>query len=156
MKQLSSTDTAFLNLETPTQFGHVSSIIILDPSTGSGGDVYSELKRTMEERLHLLEVYRRKLLPVPLGLDNPYWIDDADLDLEYHLREIAIPAPGTERQFAEQISRIVSRPLDRSRPLWEFYVVSGLEGGLVGILTKIHHSTIDGASGVELLHVLLD
>lgn len=161
MKQLSGLDASFLNMETPTTFGHVSSLIILDPTAGQalGGDahdVYGNVRRTLEERLHLVEVYRRKLATVPLGLDHPYWIDDPDLDLDYHVREIAIPAPGDDRQLGEQIARIVSRPLDRSRPLWEFYVLSGLAGGRVGLLTKIHHSTIDGVSGVELLHAILD
>jgi WS/DGAT/MGAT family acyltransferase len=148
-------DTSFLNIETSTQFGHVSSIIVLEPAA-AGHEVYNDLRRAFEERVHHLGVYQRKLMHVPFDLDNPYWVDDPDLDLEFHIREIAIPPPGTDRQFAEQVSRIVARPLDRSRPLWEWYVISGLEGGRVGILTKIHHSTIDGASGVELLHQLLD
>ena len=159
MKQLSGLDASFLNMETPTTFGHVSSLIILDPASGYGADahdVYGNVRRTLEERLHLVEVYRRKLAMVPLGLDHPYWVDDPDLDLDYHVREIAIPAPGDDQQLGEQIARIVSRPLDRTRPLWEFYVLSGLAGGRVGLLTKIHHSTIDGVSGVELLHAVLD
>ncbi len=156
MKQLTGLDTSFLNMETSTQFGHVNSITILDPSMMVGGDVYSIFKRTIEERLHLLDIYRRKLVQDPLGLDNPYWVDDPNLDLEFHIREIALPPPGNDRQLAEQVARLASRPLDRSRPLWEWYVISGLEGGLVGLFTKLHHATIDGASGVELLHVLLD
>jgi diacylglycerol O-acyltransferase / wax synthase len=155
VKQLSGLDSSFLNMETPTTMGHVSSLVILDASS-STGDIYTQLRQTFEERIHLLSVYRRKLATVPLGLDHPYWVDDPDLDLEFHIREIAIPAPGDDRQLGEQVARIIARPLDRSRPLWEFYVLSGLEGGRVGILTKIHHSTIDGASGVELLQVLLD
>jgi WS/DGAT/MGAT family acyltransferase len=155
MKQLSPVDTSFLSMETSTQFGHVSSIIILEPS-GPPQEVYAHVRQAFEERIHLLDVYRRKLVSDPFHLDNPYWVDDPDLDLEFHIREIAIPLPGTDAQFGEQIARIVSRPLDRSRPLWEWYVITGLEGGLVGILTKVHHSTIDGASGVGLLQVLLD
>ena len=155
MKQLTGLDASFLNIETPTTYGHVSSLVILDPSTGSG-DVYGDLKRTVSERLHLVEIYRRRLAEVPFGIDHPYWVDDADFDLEFHLREIAIPAPGDDRQLGEQIARIVARPLDRARPLWEFYVLTGLAGGRVGVLTKIHHSTIDGVSGVAFLHALLD
>jgi diacylglycerol O-acyltransferase / wax synthase len=157
MRQLSGVDASFLNMETPTQFGHVNSITIIDPSTmGEGASVYAELKRTIEERLHLVDIYRRKLVADPFGLDNPYWVDDPDLDLEFHIREIALPAPGDERQLAEQVARLAARPLDRTLPLWEWYVISGLEGGLVGLFMKLHHATIDGASGVELLHVLLD
>jgi diacylglycerol O-acyltransferase / wax synthase len=157
MRQLTGVDASFLNMETPTQFGHVNSMTIIDPSTmGDGVSVYAELKRAIEERMHLVDIYRRKLVADPFGLDNPYWVDDPDLDLEFHIREIALPAPGDDRQLAEQVARLASRPLDRSRPLWEWYVISGLEGGLVGLFMKLHHATIDGASGVELLHVLLD
>jgi diacylglycerol O-acyltransferase len=156
MKQLSAMDTSFLSLETATQFGHVASLIVLDPSTSKTGDIYADVRRMFDERLHLLEIYRRKLVSDPLGIANPYWVDDANMDLEFHLREIALPAPGTERQLGEQVARIIARPLDRTRPLWEWYVISGLADGNVAILTKIHHATIDGASGAEMLHVLLD
>ena len=156
MRQLSGVDASFLNMETSTQFGHVSSIIVLDPGGTDGHEVYAELKRTVEERLHLLGIYRRKLVADPLGLDNPYWVDDPDLDLEFHIREIALAKPGDDRQFAEQVARLMARPLDRSRPLWEWYVISGLKDGSVALFSKLHHATIDGASGVELIQVLLD
>ena len=156
MKQLTGLDTSFLTMETATQFGHVNSISILDPSGSRTGDLYADLRQAVAERLHLLEVYRRKLVRVPFGLDNPYWVDDGDLDLEYHIRELALPAPGDDAQLAEQVSRLAARPLDLTRPLWEWYVITGLQGGLVGLFTKLHHATIDGASGVELIHVLLD
>jgi diacylglycerol O-acyltransferase / wax synthase len=156
MKQLSGIDAAFLHTETATTFGHVASLIVVDPSTSRTGDVYGDVRRVFEQRLHLLEVYRRKLVADPLGLDQPYWVDDPELNLDFHLREIALPRPGDSRQLGEQIARLVARPLDRSRPLWEFYVISGLEGRRVGLLNKIHHSTIDGVSGAELLNVLLD
>jgi WS/DGAT/MGAT family acyltransferase len=93
---------------------------------------------------------------VPFGLDHPYWIEDPDFDLDFHVRHIGLPPPGDHRQLSEQVSRIVARPLDRSRPLWELYVIEGLEGGLTAQLTKIHHCAIDGASGAELLTTLLD
>jgi WS/DGAT/MGAT family acyltransferase len=156
MRQLSGTDTSFLNMETATQFGHVSSIIFLEPDGTDGSTVYGDFKRTVEERIHLLPVYRRRLVTDPLNLDNPYWVDDADLDLEFHIRELALPRPGDARQFGEQVARLMGRPLDRSRPLWEWYVISGLEDGSVALFSKIHHATIDGASGIELIHVLLD
>ena len=112
--------------------------------------------RAFEARQHLLGVYRRKLAVVPLNLDRPYWVDDPDLDLDFHIRALALPAPGNDVQLGEQIARIVARPLDRSRPLWEWYVITGIEGGRVGVLTKLHHATIDGASGVELIQLLLE
>jgi WS/DGAT/MGAT family acyltransferase len=155
VKQLSGLDASFLNMETPTTVGHVSSLIVLGP-TPEGVDLYAALRQAFDERLHLLPIYRRKLAEVPFGLDHPYWVDDPDLDLEYHVREIGIPAPGDDRRLGEQVARIVGRPLDRTRPLWEVYVFSGLEGGRSAVLSKIHHSTIDGVSGAELLQVLLD
>jgi len=156
MRQLSGLDASFLNIETPSAHGHVASMIVVDPSHAGSGDPYADLRRIFQERLHLLEVYRRKLAEVPFGLDHPYWVDDPDLDLEFHLRELALPAPGDDRQLGEQVARIVSRPLDRSRPLWELYVISGLVSGHVALLSKLHHATVDGESGVELLQLLLD
>lgn len=93
---------------------------------------------------------------MPFGLGHPYWYHDHDLDLEFHIRELAIPAPGDERMLAEQVARIVARPLDRSRPLWELYLVHGLQDGRVAVLTKVHHAAVDGMSGAEVLGVLLD
>jgi len=95
-------------------------------------------------------------LEVPLGLDQPYWVDDADFDLEYHIRELALPAPGSEAQLTEQVARLHARPLDRRRPLWEMYLITGLADGRVAVYTKVHHAAIDGVSGAELLTVLLD
>lgn len=155
MQQLSGIDAGFLSMETSRQYGHVSSMILVDPSTGSG-DVYGDARKVFEERLHLMEVYRRKLVEVPFGLDLPYWVEDPDLDLDFHLREIALPEPGDDRQLGEQVARIVARPLDRTRPLWEWYVITGLRSGLAAVLTKVHHATIDGVSGVELLSVMMD
>jgi WS/DGAT/MGAT family acyltransferase len=156
VQQLSALDTAFLTMETPRQFGHVCSLVILDGSTSTSGDVHADLVRAFEARRHLLGVYRRKLAMVPLDLDRPYWVDDPDLDLDFHIRALALPSPGSDEQLGEQVARIIARPLDRSRPLWEWYVITGLENGRVGVLTKLHHATIDGASGVELIQLLLE
>jgi WS/DGAT/MGAT family acyltransferase len=110
----------------------------------------------MSERLPLLPPLRWRLAEVPLGLDYPYWIEDPEFDLDFHVRELALPAPGTHAKLAEQVARIIARPLDRSRPLWELYLIHGLEGGGVGMLTKIHHAVIDGLSGAEIMGVLFD
>ena len=110
----------------------------------------------LAERVQLVPVLRRKLLNVPLGLDQPYWVDDPDFDIEYHVREIALPRPGSDAQLTEQVSRLHARPLDRSRPLWEVYLITGLARKRAAVYTKIHHAAIDGASGAELLTVLLD
>jgi hypothetical protein len=108
------------------------------------------------ERLHLLRPFRWRLAEVPLGLDHPYWVDDERFDLEFHVRELALPAPGSESQLSEQVARIFARQLNRSRPLWELYVIEGLAGGRVAVFTKIHHAAVDGLSGAEILSVLLD
>ncbi len=156
MRQLTGVDVSFLNMETASVFGHVSSLTIYEPKDAPGGGGYEATKTIIEERMHLLEPFRRRLVEVPLGLDLPYWIEDPDFDLDFHVRHHAVPPPGTDHQLAEVVSRIVGRPLDRSRPLWELYVIEGLEGGRIAQLTKVHHATIDGASGAQLLATLLD
>src|ERR671937_1140305 len=157
MRQLTSVDTQFLALETSRQTGHVGGLAILDPSTAPGGKLeLADMCRLMEERLPLLPPLRWRLVEVPFGLDYPYWVEDEDFDLDFHVRELALPRPGSDRQLAEQVARIVSRPLDRARPLWELYLIHGLESGLTGMLTKIHHAVIDGLSGAEIMGLLLD
>src|SRR5215212_12271056 len=157
MRQLTSLDAQFLALETSRQSGHVGGLAILDQSTRPGGTMAcADMKALLAERLPLLPPFRWKLAEVPLGLDYPYWIDDADFDLDFHVRELALPAPGSDEQLSEQVARIFSRPLDRARPLWELYVIQGLEAGHVAMLTKIHHALIDGMSGAEIMGLLLD
>jgi len=156
MQQLTGLDTSFLNLETSTTYGHVSGLAVFDPSKASVPPTLEDLKQTILERLHLLPPYRRRLVEVPLGLDHPYWIEDPDFDIDFHVRHIGLPPPGDAKQLSEQVSRIVARPLDRSRPLWELYLIEGLEGGYFAQLTKIHHCAIDGVSGAEILSLLLD
>jgi len=157
MRQLTSLDAQFLALENARQAGHVGSLAILDPSTAPSGRLgVAEIKALLAERLPLLPPLRWRLAEVPLGLDYPYWVEDPDFDLDYHVRDHALPAPGCDAQLAEQTARIVSRPLDRTRPLWELYVIEGLESGHVAVLTKIHHAVIDGLSGAEIMGLLLD
>ena len=156
MQQLTGLDAAFLALETANTTGHVGGLSVLDPRQAPEPLTLARLTEVLGERLPLVPVLRRKLLNVPLGLDQPYWVDDRDFDIEYHIREIALPRPGSDAQLAEQIARLHARPLDRSRPLWEIYLVTGLARRRAAVYTKIHHSAIDGASGAELLTVLLD
>lgn len=156
MDQLSGLDNSFLLMETAGQLGHVASYSTFDGRGLEPGAFYASLRRTIEERLHLLPPYRRKLAPVPLGLDRPYWVEDEDFDLDFHLRHIAVPPPGDVHQQAELVARLHARPLDRSRPLWEIYVIEGLEGGQVGLYSKVHHATIDGVSGAQMMEQLLD
>jgi WS/DGAT/MGAT family acyltransferase len=157
MRQLTSLDAQFLALETTRQTGHVGSLAILDPATAPGGVLRGgDIEAMLEERLPLLPPFRWRLANVPFGLDYPYWVDDPDFDLGFHVRELALAPPGSDEQLAEQIARIMSRPLDRARPLWELYLVHGLEGGRAAMLTKIHHAVVDGLSGAEVLGLLLD
>ena len=156
LKQLTGLDAAFLALETPKTTGHVGGVCVLDAKSAPQPLTLDRLTAVLAERLPLVPVLRRKLLNVPLGLDQPYWVDDPDFDIEYHIREIALPRPGSDAQLTEQIARLHARPLDRSRPLWEIYLITGLAKRRAAVYTKIHHSAIDGVSGAELLTVLLD
>jgi WS/DGAT/MGAT family acyltransferase len=156
MQQLSGLDASFLALETANTTGHVGGLSILDPSDAPAPLNLARLTEVMAERLPLVPVLRRKLLNVPLGLDQPYWIDDADFDIEYHVRELALPRPGSAAQLTEQVSRLHARPLDRSRPLWELYLITGLARDRAAVYSKIHHAAVDGVSGTELLTVLFD
>ena len=157
MRQLSSLDAQFLHVESPTTVGHVGSLVVVDPATASGG-VWNidNVRDVLEQRLHLAAPLRQRLVEVPLGLGRPYWTDDPHFDLEFHLRELALPSPGSREQLAEQVARIHARPLDRSRPLWEAYVISGLEDGKAAFYTKIHHAAIDGVSGAEIIETVMD
>ncbi|HEX8073452.1 MAG TPA: wax ester/triacylglycerol synthase family O-acyltransferase [Thermoleophilaceae bacterium] len=157
MRQLTSLDAQFLALESSRTYGHVGGLAIYDPSTAPGGELTRKsMCRLLSERLHLLPPFKWKLVQVPFGLDHPYWIEDPDFDLDFHIRDSAVPPPGGDAEVAETVSRIFARPLDRAHPLWELYLIHGIEGGRVGMLTKIHHSAVDGVSGAEILTVLLD
>jgi diacylglycerol O-acyltransferase len=156
MNQLTGLDASFLAMETTTTTGHVGGLSVLDPTGAPKPLTLARLTDVIAERLPLVPVLRRKLLNVPLGLDQPYWVDDPDFDIEYHVREIALPRPGSDAQLDEQVSRLHARPLDRSKPLWEIYLITGLAKRRAAVYTKIHHAAIDGVSGTELLTVLLD
>jgi diacylglycerol O-acyltransferase / wax synthase len=156
MQQLTGLDASFLAFETANSTGHIGGVSILDLSDVPEPLTLARLTDVLGQRLALVPVLRRKLLNVPLGLDQPYWIDDADFDIEYHVRELALPSPGSDAQLDEQVARLHARPLDRSRPLWEIYLITGLAGNRAAVYYKIHHSAIDGVSGTELLTVLFD
>ncbi len=157
MKQLSGIDVSFLNMETAAVFGHVSSLNIFDPTGVPGGAGLDATKKILLERMDQLAPFRRRLVEVPLGLDLPYWIEDPNFDIDFHVRHHAVPPPGTPEQLAEVVSRIVARPLDRNRPLWELYIIEGVDNGrLIAQLTKVHHAAIDGAAGAQMLAAILD
>ena len=156
VRRLSGLDAAFLALETPTSTGHVGGLSVLAARDGTPALTLAHLTRLMESRIGAVPVLRQRLMTVPLGIDQPGWVDDVHFDIGYHLREIGLPRPGSDEQLAEQVARIHGRPLDRARPLWEAYLISGLSGGRTALYTKVHHAAIDGVSGAELLMVLFD
>src|ERR1700742_2600868 len=156
MQQLTGLDAAFLTLDSPTAYGHVGSVSVLDPPPGGEALTLERLTELIESRLHLVPPFRRRLVEVPFGLDQPYWIEDPDFDIEFHVRELALPAPGDDRQLAVQAARLHARPLDRRRPLWEAYLIHGLQGGGQALYVKVHHAAIDGVSGNDLLAALMD
>ncbi len=157
MQQLSGMDASFLYSETPNAHMAGAGLSIYDPSTAPGGRVtFKGILEYIEQRLHAAKTFRRRLVRVPFDLDHPYWIEDPDFDLEFHVRHIALPKPGDWRQLCIQAARLIARPLDLERPLWEFYVVEGLDRvedvppGSFAIVSKIHHAAIDGMAGMEM------
>ena len=156
-RQLSSLDAQFLNAETSTTLTHVGGVTILDPTDAPGGRVTVDgLRALIESRLHLVAPLRWRLHQVPLGLDLPYWVDSGTVDLQHHVREVHLPAPGTDAQLGEQIARLAETALCRERPLWECYLISGLSAGRQALYTKVHHAVIDGTSAAEVLAVVCD
>ncbi len=155
MERLSGLDAAFLSLESPAAHMHVMSVAVIDGSEAPDFD-FGRVREHILERLPLIKPFRRRLVNVPFGLHYPVWVEDPFFDIDYHLQRSAIPAPGTPEQLAEFAAGVAGRPLDRDRPLWEMYYVEGLEGGRVGLISKIHHSAIDGLSGVDIMAHLFD
>lgn len=156
MEKLTGLDAAFLYLETPSLHMHVSMAAVFDRSTVPGGYSWEKLRQLVGDRLALAPVFRRRLVEVPFRLGHPYWVDDDHFDLDYHMRRAALPSPGGMEELAELVGDVCSRQLDRTKPLWEMYIVEGLRDGNIALVSKIHHSTIDGVSGAELLAKLFD
>ncbi|HAN69944.1 MAG TPA: wax ester/triacylglycerol synthase family O-acyltransferase [Halieaceae bacterium] len=163
MKQLGILDAAFINLERGSTPQHIASLGIYDPSTAPGGKVrFKQLIATFERRLDNQPLFRTRLVQVPGGLDRPYWVKDERFDVEFHLRHIALPSPGDWRQLCIQVARLHSRPLDMSKPLWEAYIIEGLDRipglpkGSFAIMVKIHHSLVDGMGGNSIAALIHD
>ena len=161
MKQLSGMDNVFLRLEHGNQYMHVAGLGIYDPSTALDGKVrFKDILKFFESRLDSAPVFRRRLVTVPMSLDRPYWVEDDDVDVEFHVRHVALPYPGDWRQLCIQVARIHSRPLDRSKPLWEAYVIEGLDNipgippGSFAFYIKFHHAAIDGEGGTVVLQAI--
>ena len=156
MKHLSVVDGAFLHLETPEMPMHVGSLNIFEPPPGGAGGWFEAVKAHVASRMHLAPVFTRKLAPMPFDLANPVWIDDDDIDLDYHMRYVVLPEPGSLQQLESLVARLHSSLLDRSRPLWEFYVIEGLADGKLAFYGKVHHAAIDGQAGVTLGNTVFD
>lgn len=156
MEQLSGLDASFLYLETPTLHMHIEMVTVFDPSTVPGGYSFAKMQAQIGSRTHQAPVFRRLLVEVPFRLGHPVWVDDPHFDIEYHVRRTAVPGPGSLRELADLAGDIASRQLDRTKPLWEIWVVEGLEKGRIAVIAKMHHSTVDGMSGAALLSVLFD
>lgn len=163
MQQLSAQDASFLYLESSATPMHVGSISIYDGSDTDDSRLTEEaILRSVGDRLHLAVTTRRRCIRVPLDADYPYWIEDADFDLEYHIRRVALPKPADWTELKKLSARIFSRPLDMNKPLWEFYIIEGLdhlEGiprGSFALLSKTHHAAIDGASGMHFFELMHD
>ena len=164
MQQLNGLDAAMLYMETAQTPNHVAALYTYDPSTAPGGSVsFDAIVANVGRRLALSRTFRRRLASVPMGLDHPYWVEDADFDLEFHVRRLALPGPGAWRDLCDLVARLYAQPINLDRPPWEMYIIEGLGDGVDGIprngfamLIKIHHAAVDGISGMELMTVLHD
>ncbi len=152
VERLTTMDASFLYLDAPEAPLHVGGVLVLEAPAG-GVEALAEL---VEARLSLVPRYRQRVVEVPGHLANPVWVDDADFDVTYHVRRSGLPRPGTEQQLLALVSRVTSQPLDRDRPLWEVYLVEGLEGDRVAVITKTHPALVDGLSAIDIGQVLLD
>ncbi len=151
VERLSGLDAGFLYTESPTVHLHTLKIGIIDPDSAPGGYDFERFVAVLEERLHLLPPFRRRVVPVPLGLHHPLWVEDADFDIRRHVRRVRAPAPGGPREMDSCVAEVASTPLPRDRPLWEICVVEGLADGRVGFITKLHHAAADGMTAARLL-----
>jgi diacylglycerol O-acyltransferase len=151
LRQLSALDAQFLNFETETNVANIAGLSILEGEVSR-----DDLVRLVEGRAASVAPLRQRIMPVPFGLDHPYWVQDDTLDLDYHVRELGLPAPGSDRQLAAQVARLHARRLDRSHPLWEMYLIHGLEGGRTALYAKLHHAAIDGSGGADVLAAFMD
>lgn len=160
MQRLSGLDASFLYLETSTQPLHVCSLLDLDTSTMPGGYSFEAFRDALARRMTAMPQFREKLSDSALNIDHPVWVEDTDFDVSRHLHRIGLPPPGGRAELAEIVGHIAGLPLDRSRPLWETWVIEGIDGteaskgGRVAVLTKVHHAAVDGVSGANLMSTL--
>jgi diacylglycerol O-acyltransferase len=151
MERLSGLDASFLYLETPEQLLHVCGLIILDPETMPDGYSFAEFKRELERRVSDVPAFTRRLRKVPLKLDHPIWIKDEHFDIDRHVHRLALPSPGGYEELVDLAGHLAGLPLDRHRPLWEMWVIEGYDDGRIAVFSKMHHATVDGVSGSNLI-----
>ena len=154
MRRLRGQDAAFWYGETPSWHMHIGTLMVLDP-TDAPDFGFPQFKKLLMDRLHIAPIFRWRIIDMPFGLDRPVFVESVP-DPEYHIRRIAVPAPGGRKEVEELVSHMMGYKLDRTRPLWEMWFVEGLEGGRVGLFGKAHHAIVDGVSGAGLLEALLD
>ena len=152
LDRLTSTDASFLHQEGRSSHMHIGGVLLFKGPAPPLEDFLAHVR----SRLHLVPRYRQKLATPPLESGRPLWVDDRDFQLDYHVRHTALPTPGSEDQLLLLASRLASQRLDRSRPLWEMWLVEGLSGGRFAIISKNHHALVDGISGVDIIQVLFD
>jgi diacylglycerol O-acyltransferase len=156
MQRMNGIDPMFIYSDLPDTPMEVAYACVFDPSTAPVGYSFEAVRQLLSERLPTLPPFRRRLLAVPFGLDNPRWVDDPDFDLNNHLHHIALPEPGGDAELLTKVAEVMGRPLSPEQPPWEMHVIEGLTGGRVGLIAKVHHAAIDGVAGAQLLAQLLD
>lgn len=154
MQRLSGLDASFLYFETPSQLLHVCVLLTMEPSTVPGGYNFDTFKAELADRIRYMPPLRRKLHDSFLNLDHPVWVEDEEFDINRHVHRIAVPSPGSERELGELVSHVAGLPLDRAVPLWDIWVIEGLQGGEIAVFAKMHHSTVDGVSGANIISQL--
>lgn len=161
VQPLDGLDAAFLSLEEGHNRLHVGAVLVLDPPEGrrslfSPTTRFAQIRRLVEERIHLVPQLRQRVVRAPLGLHHPVWVDDPDFDLDDHLRRAGVPAPGGPRELEELVADLLARPFDVARPLWEMVVVEGLGQGRTAVVARLHHAILDGVSGASVLAAFFD
>jgi diacylglycerol O-acyltransferase len=154
MDRLSGLDASFLYLESGAQLMHVCGLIVVDPATIPGGYDFGSFKKELSRRVADVPMFNRKLKTVPGGIDFPLWVVDEEFDIDRHVHRLAVPAPGGERELSEVAGHLAGIPLDRSRPLWEMHVIEGLADGRIAVFSKMHHASVDGVSGSNMISYL--
>src|SRR6266550_4255265 len=157
MERLGPQDASFIYLETPAVHQHVGGVAVLDPSTRPDGKLrYEDLTRIIASRIHLAPRFRQKVVSPPFAVARPVWIDDENFDIAFHVRRAALPSPRGRRELIDYVQRVFSRPLDRTKPLWEAYLIEEMENDLCAVITKVHHAMVDGLAAIDIASTMFD